>query len=312
MARCIDDLIADLRRHGYHARLASFNRVALLAKQLDGLRTTGLFDEAFFQDRLAWFHFQPPENLPKARSVIVAAIPRPQARATFTVNGHRRALIIPPTYTSYEEIQEQFETVVGERLGRNGFSWARTILPLKQLAVRSGLGQYGRNNICYVSGMGSFLQLVAVYSDLPWKAEDWRDPVMMEECEGCDLCRRACPTGAISSDRFLLRGERCLVYHNEKAGDVPFPAWLAPSWHNCVIGCMHCQRVCPLNKDFLEWTGVEEEFSAMETALLLSGGPPETVPAKTLKKLQRLSLVEDLDKLPRNLAVFFNKPRSTS
>jgi epoxyqueuosine reductase len=266
-----------------------------------------MFDDAFFQERLAWFRFQAPDSLTRAQSVIVAATPRPQTRAIFTLNGNRRALIVPPTYTSYDRVQEQFENVLADVLGRKGFPFARTMLPLKQLAVRSALGKYGKNNICYVSGMGSFLQLVAVYSDLRCEKDDWREPVMMEICNGCDLCLRACPSGAISSDRFLLRGERCIVFHNEKKGDVPFPEWMAASWHNCLIGCMHCQRVCPLNKDFTQWIGEEEEFSEEETALLLEGVPHNEMSITVLRKLESLSLVDDIDRLPRNLGVFFKK-----
>jgi epoxyqueuosine reductase len=303
----IDEMLADLRRDGYQTQLVSIDRVALLQKQFDGLRRKGLFDDAFFRERLAWFHFQTPENLPRARSVIVAAIPRPQNRAIFTLNGRRLALIVLPTYTLYDGMQEQFENSVVGILSRKGFSLARTMLLLKQLAVRSGLGQYGKNNICYVSGMGSFLQLVAVYSDLPCEEDGWREPMMMKNCEGCELCRRACPTGAISADRFLLRGERCIVYHNEKKGDAPFPDWMAASWHNCLIGCMHCQRVCPLNKEFIARVGQEEAFSEEETALLLEGVPHDKVPSGILRKLEHLSLVDDLDKFPRNLGVFFKK-----
>jgi len=307
MDKFTGELLADLREHGYQARLVSIDRVALLHKQLDGLRKKGLFDDAFFQERLAWFRFQAPESLPRAQSVIVAATPRPQTRAIFMLDGDRRALIVPPTYTSYDGVQEQFEYALAEILGTKGFSFARTMLPLKQLAVRSGLGQYGRNNICYVSGFGSFLQLVAVYSDLRCEEDGWREPVMMESCEGCELCRRACPTGAISSDRFLLRGERCIVFHNEKRSDVPFPDWMATSWHNCVIGCMYCQRVCPVNKDFIGWVGEDEEFSEEETALLLQGVPQEKLPATTLRKLKHLSLVDYFNCLPRNLGVLSRK-----
>ena len=306
MARVAEELMAELRRQGYPARVVSVDRVASLEEQIADLHAAWAFDEAFFHDRLAWFRFQPPENLPHTQSVIVAAVPRPQTRAVFTRRGRRRALILPPTYTAYNRIQEQFEEMVAELLSHDGYSWARTMKPL---AVRRGLGEYGRNNLCYVPGMGSFLQLVAVYSDLRYEEIEWRNPVRMEQCEGCDLCQRACPTGAIAADRFLLHGDRCLVYHNEKPGAVPFPAWLAASWHNCVVGCMQCQRVCPPNQAFLGWVGAEEEFSEAETAALLTGGPAESLPASVYTKLQRLRLDEYLDSLPRNLAIFFTAPQ---
>jgi len=79
------------------------------------------------------------------------------------------------------------------------------------------------------------------------------------------------------------------------------------SWHNCIVGCMHCQRVCPQNKEVIQWTGEEEEFSEEETALLLEGVPHDKLAGTTLRKLERLSLVDYLDSLPRNLGVFFNK-----
>jgi len=104
----------------------------LLQKQIGGLREKGLFNEVFFQERLAWFRFETPENLQRAQSVIVAAIPRPQTQATFTLDGYRRSLIVPPTYTAYDQVQKQFENVVAEILGRREHSVAMTELPLKQ------------------------------------------------------------------------------------------------------------------------------------------------------------------------------------
>jgi hypothetical protein len=70
---------------------------------------------------------------------------------------------------------------------------------------------------------------------------------------------------------------------------------------------MHCQRVCPQNKEVIQWTGEEEEFSEEETALLLEGVTHDKLPATTLKKLEHLSLMDYLDSLPRNLGIFFKK-----
>jgi epoxyqueuosine reductase len=196
---------------------------------------------------------------------------------------------------------------VAEILSEKEHRLARTALPLKLLAAQSGLGQYGRNNVCYVSGMGSFLQLVAMYSDMPCEEDAWQEATMMKSCQECDLCRLACPTGAIPSDRFLLRAERCVSYHNEKKTDVPFPNWLDSTWHNCVVGCMRCQNACPENRQFTQWIGEEEKFSEEETSLLLEGVTRDKLPIETLRKLERLSLTDYLDSLPRNLSVFFKQ-----
>jgi len=307
MVRFVDELFSRLGEFGYQARTISIDHLHLLQKQMDEQRNQELLDNQFYEERLAWFRFQIPESLPKAQSIIVLAVPRPQTRAIFTWNGQRRPLIIPPTYTAYNSIREQVEKQLAKMLNEKGYTIAGTALPLKLLATRAGLGQYGRNNLCYVCGMGSFLQLVAVYSDMPCEEDSWQEATMMQTCEKCELCRRACPTGAISSDRFLLRAERCIAYHNEKKGDVPFPKWIDASWHNCLEGCMRCQRACPLNKQFIDWVGEEEEFSEEETTLILKGVSRDKLPNETLRKLTHLDIQDDLGILPRNLAVFFKK-----
>ena len=200
----VDNLFARLRERGFQARIVSVSHLQELQKEIENLRSHALLDGQFNQDRLAWFNFQIPEDLPKAESLIVVAVPRPQTQAIFVWNGRRRPLIIPPTYTAYDDIAKQVEDLLAKTLREEGYKLARTALPLKLLAARSGLVQYGRNNICYVSGLGSFLQLVAVYSDMPCEGS-WQEATMMKSCERCELCRRACPTDAISSDRFLLR-----------------------------------------------------------------------------------------------------------
>ena len=307
MKRFVDELLLHLAERGYQGRVVSIQRLRELQEEIEERYRQDLFDKEFYQERLASFDFQIPDSLPEAMSLIVVAVPRPQSQAVFTWNGKSRALILPPTYVAYEETRKRVEDLLAGILDPKGYRIARTKLPLKLLAVRSELGWYGRNNICYVPGMGSFLQLVAVYSDLPCEKDDWREAQMMESCQNCHACRQHCPTGAIPSDRFLLRAERCIVFHNEKPGDIPFPAWMNSSWHNCVVGCLHCQNVCPQNKDFLQWIEGKEEFSEEETALLLEGVPRDHLPAATVRKLEQLDLIGYLDSLRRNLGVFFEK-----
>jgi epoxyqueuosine reductase len=210
-------------------------------------------------------------------------------------------VLVPPTYLHAEEIDQQVEDLLANALATWGYRVARANVPKKLLSVRSGLGRYGRNNVSYVPDTGSFHRLVAFHSDMPCQDADWTEPQMLELCETCRACLRGCPTEAISMERFLVQAERCLTFHNEKPGDVPFAAWISPSAHNCLVGCLRCQRVCPENRGVLDWVEDGEEFSEDETAEILEGLPREDLSAPVVKKLQRDTLMDDLEILPRNL-----------
>ncbi len=309
----LEELFSQLEERGYQGRIVAVQHLGELQEEIEGRYKQGLFDEEFYQEWLTQFAFSPPDSLPEARSMIIVAIPQPQTRVTFTWGGEPARFIMPPTY-----FEQETENCVRELLTRvleqAGYQLAEAVLPKKLLAVRSGLAAYGKNNISYVPGMGSFFGLVAVYSDFPAQEDNWREPQMMESCRNCSACVRHCPVAAIpsaplragSSERFLLRAERCITFHNEKPGDVPFPAWIDPSWHNCLIGCLYCQRACPQNKEFLHWVEERVEFSQEETALLLQGVALDQLPPALAKKLEQSSMVELLDVLPRNLGVFLN------
>jgi len=307
-----EELLRHLAEHGYQGRIVSILHLPELQEEIKERFNQGLFDEEFYQMRLAFFKFEVPETLPNAKSIIVVAVPRPQAQATFTFKGERKTLILPPTYVAYQQTTNRVADFLTGILKEKGHKIARTALPLKILAVRSGLAEYGRNNIAYISSMGSFFQLAAFYSDLPCRKDAWREARMMEQCEKCQACLRSCPTGAISSDRFLLHAERCISFLNERKGEVPFPGWIDPSWHNCLYGCLHCQRVCPEDKRFMNWIVEREEFSQEETELLLKGQLVGHLPSAILEKLSNLDLSDpdSLDNLPRNLRVFFESSKN--
>ena len=316
-----EELFSQLEEWGYDGRVVAIQHLGDLQEEIEGRYRQGLFDEEFYQEWLTGFAFGPPDSLPEARSMIIVAVPQPQTRVTFTWACPERSrrdrepvrLIIPPTYFE-QKTQKRVREFLARVLEPAGYRVAEAALPKKLLAVRSGLAAYGKNNISYVPGMGSFFGLVAVYSDLPAQEDNWREPQVMESCQSCSACLRHCPVGAIpsaplragTSERFLLHAERCITFHNEKPGDVPFPAWIDPAWHNCLIGCMHCQRVCPENREFLHWVEERVEFSQEETALLLQGVALDQLPPATAKKLEQSDTVDLLDVLPRNLGVFLN------
>jgi len=302
-----EGLFHQLEERGYKGGIVSIQHLRDLQEEIEGRHREGLFDEEFYQERLAAFSFSPPDGLPEARSLIAVAVPQPQIRVVFTWDRRAMPLIVPPTYLHWQETDKQVEDLLAGVLAPAGYGVTQAVLPKKLLAVHSGLGVYGKNNICYVLGMGSFHRLVALYSDFPCPEDNWQEARMMERCEHCSACLRACPTGAITSERFLLKAERCITFRNEKPGDVPFPAWIDASGHNCLVGCLHCQRVCPENKGFFPWVEEGAQFTEEETALFFEGVSLDQLPATTAKKLEQSDMVDFLDTFPRNLGVFLNR-----
>jgi epoxyqueuosine reductase len=291
-----------MKRRGYAVRVVPSEHVDELREGIEASHRNGMLDEGLYKEYLSGFVFSPPESLPEARSLIVAAMRQPQVCFTFTFNEKPVRVTVPPTYLHGRENDLKVQESLAAILGPEGYHVAPTVLPKKLLAVRSGLASYGKNNVTYVEGMGSFHRLTAFYSDMPCGGKDsWREMKALERCDDCGACARICPTGAIAPERFMLHAERCIVFHNEHPGEVPFPGWLDPSWHNCLVGCMQCQKVCPENKPYLKQAEEGSTFSAKETALILEGTKKDQLPPAMAKKLEESDLLYLLDVLPRNL-----------
>lgn len=293
-----------ITERGWKAGIVPVACLEELRREIRDRLGRGLLDAAFYRDRLSSFSFDPPAELPEPRAIIIVALPVPQTRTFFNWQGRRLAAILPPTYAGYSATASHVQAVISACVEREGWRVAAAELPLKTLAAWSGLASYGRNNLCYVQGMGSFLQLVGVFSDLPCSERAWREPAMLRQCESCVACLRSCPTGAITRDRFLLQAENCLTYHNEAAADLP--AWIQRSWHHCLIGCMKCQSICPENKAVKNWIEDRTEFSEYETGCLIGGMPFDRLPDETAAKLHSLQLNEEYRILCRNLSVLVN------
>jgi epoxyqueuosine reductase len=197
------------------------------------------------------------------------------------------------------------EKYLGEYLSPRGYHMESTPkLPLKRLAARSGLAVYGRNNICYAEGMGSYFSLSAYFSDLPCgDADDWTAMRSSDACAGCEICYQSCPTGAIRKERFLIDNERCLSYFNESPGE--FPEWLPPQVHHCLYDCLKCQIGCPMNRHAAGCSAELVEFSEEETDAILSGKPHESYAPDLRRKTETLGLDKWHDAIPRNLRILF-------
>jgi len=295
--RLMQELHGRLLEEGYRSQTVSIQHIHDLQRGIEGSNIRSLLNEELYKECLSYLSFKPPDTLPDAESLIVVAAPQPQIRLEFTYRKSSYQFIIPPTYV--HETDKRIEETLCSILNPRKYRLARADLPLKLLAVCSGLADYGRNNICYVPGIGSFHRLVAFYTDLPCSEENWRDPEMMERCQGCEACIHSCPTGALKADRFLMHAEQCITFHNERINE--FPAWIDPSWHNSLVGCLRCQKVCPENHAFLDRIKDDGTFSEEETRLILNLTSRDRLPTETANKLKRLNMLEYSDILGRNL-----------
>ena len=125
-----------------------------------------------------------------------------------------------------------------QSLGKN--NPYRGVLPHKTVAVKSGLGFVGKSGLFLSEIYGSKLRLATVLTDLPVQAEQ---PVIENGCGDCQLCKRACPAGAIFGELPTTNGERnfdpekCSRYMKEHFQDIG---------RGSVCGI--CIKVCPKNK----------------------------------------------------------------
>jgi epoxyqueuosine reductase len=302
MNTIVNNLKSHLSAYDFKSEVVSINRLMDLELEMDSLQKE-MIDKTLFKERLSFFNFHPEEIFPNAKSIIITAARQPKVKVLFHVDGKQTPAFIPPTY-SYDTDRKLF-SVITNFLDDYGFEIRNCAVPYKSMAVHSGLADYRKNNITYIPGWGSFFRLKAYISDMPCDDDNWQDFQMMDQCQKCKACIKNCPTHTIGEDRFLLHVEKCLTHFNE--GTNPFPEWIDPGIHHCFIGCMECQKVCPLNKDVKEWVEEGPKFTEIETRMILNNVSKTELPEETIKKIKKLSLLDDYEVLGRNLRALISQ-----
>ncbi|MEI6448678.1 MAG: 4Fe-4S double cluster binding domain-containing protein [Actinomycetes bacterium] len=293
-------VIEALADKGWSARVVAAARLTDVRARVAAVLESGDLPGEAAARIAAEVAFALPEGLEAARSVIVGAIARPLTQATLTIGGTEYTVPVPPHYAGYFTVPDSLAEAAGAALAPFGRRAVRFEPPLKTLAAGAGLASYGRNNIAYVSGLGSYFMLAACASDAPAPDDAvWADPLQLARCERCSACGRACPTGAIRADRFLLETERCLTFLNED--DAPFPDWVDPAWHTCAVGCLRCQMVCPENAAVELAAEPPVELDEQESAAILAATAGSELAAATLAKLERCGLDYSPELIARNL-----------
>lgn len=251
-----------------------------------------------------------PDSFPDAKSVIILAVYTPLAYADFHYKNMKHELAVPPQYYSTGLKEENLvETIQKKIILESGFKVERaTGMLLKRLAVKSGLARYGRNNITYVEGMGSFLTLYAFFTDYLFEDNGWDEVKMLDECENCRICRNRCPTGAIRDDPFVIDAGKCVSLYNEVPGE--FPDWIPSEAHNALMGCMGCQGFCPANRDVMKKSIKLGTITEKETIAILEEQPNDELIKSLSEKLRNYPPGASLEHFPmftRNLGVLLKK-----
>lgn len=277
----------------YKYRTISVEHLGELQEDIDKLRRVGkLSDNEVYRSYIDTKKFEIPETLPNAKSIIILAIFSKLGLVNFHLDGKNYEIMIPPNYYDDGTTLEDFKNLLlKEVIKESGYKVDFTgKLHVKLLAVRSGLGKYGRNNICYVDEWGSMINLFAFFTDFQFEEDNWTEIKMMDQCKNCTICINNCLTNAIpspSDENFVINASNCISVYNEIKGIIP--DWIPSEAHNALIGCMRCQKPCPINRETIMITAKLEDITEEETKMILDGITDEKMVKSISEKLKMFS-----------------------
>jgi epoxyqueuosine reductase len=291
---------------GYLVGIGGIDLLKEVKKELEQRKVTKEIDPNLFEEYLSFIRDLDTSEKDHSSSLIVVAVPRPAHIVTFELDTKIIKMILPPTYVGYRSLFETIRQELENQVFAGQVKVTTLSAPLKALASLLGLVSYGRNNITYIPEFGSYYQLVGFLVDTQLSQTELienKRKKELKECAKCEACIKACPMGVISKDRFLIRAEKCYTLFSESIS--PIPAEIRPPSPDCIIGCMRCQRVCPVNKGRLKYQDSGVSFSSEEThAILDSERMNPKLSEAIAAKFSALGLSESSDIAFRNFRNF--------
>jgi len=110
---------------------------------------------------------------------------------------------------------------------------------------KSGIGWIGKNTLLINPKLGSWFFIAIILTNAEF---DYSTP-MADRCGRCSRCVDACPTQALTKDRYL-DSNKCISYYTIEYKDKSFPENMNLNFQSWIFGCDICQEVCPFNLKF--------------------------------------------------------------
>lgn len=304
MRKAAVDILAETN-HDFKYRTVSVKHIPELKAWMDKLDKAGrLTTNKTWRSYIDSFQYSPPQSLPKAQSLIVMSTPLKISVIAFHTAGKKHTVMIPSGYVDDGLRLADYQNLLFDNgIVAKGSKMELARLPLKQLAVRSGLAEYGKNNITFVDDYGSYHQLLAFYTEQRM-GDHWGQLKMLRLCKGCSICLKQCPTQAIRSNDFIIDQGRCITLYNELPD--PIPTWIPATVHNALVGCLKCQLPCPGDEDVSKSFWDLGEIAETDTAKLLSGKIDAETERFLKAKLKRVGGGDNLPYIARNLKLVLN------
>lgn len=118
----------------------------------------------------------------------------------------------------------------------------------RDLALRAGLGWFGKNSMLINKSEGSFLILGSLLLSKDYSFIVSEKKMETDHCGQCTRCIDACPTMAIEPESRSLIANKCIsTFTIELFKEAPAPEKME-SAQGEIFGCDICQDVCPWNK----------------------------------------------------------------
>lgn len=195
-----------------------------------------------------------------AQSILVALFPYYLGEDAYEDSNISRYAVVPDYNDFLRDMLCEAAAELSELLPNEQFAafCGNSPLPEVAAAVKAGLGTRGRNGLLLTERYGSWVFIGEIVTTLHLTPAEKE----LHLCDSCDLCIRACPTGALSESGF--DDTLCLSAITQQKKPLTPQQEEMIRQTGCAWGCDICQKACPKNKGVMT-TEIELFLNGVKT-----------------------------------------------